>query len=230
MKDYAADFEKLLQEYRSKGVHFLHLNTSMRSLFFILDDSYYLTYRDDKKEIALIIMLEPRDDKHKPIYLYRTNDRSFDDWFADACKDFEDIPDKEFYHVPHYRNIYMNYINEAEKVPVKDFLAFIPKTNYNIINNYIIFEEIGTGLDKVGKNSKPMQDDTISAQIKYWLRFNEEEIKAFNYVIAELMKKFSAINLDAIEEIIPAHTSVRFVFDNGSIEVLKKILKESSEK
>ncbi len=226
MKDYAADFEKLLQEYRNNGIHFLHLNTSMRSLFFILDDSYYLTYRDDKKEIALSIMLEPRDDKHKPIYLYRTNDRSFDDWFSDVCKDFEELEDKEFYHVPHYRNIYMNYINENEKVPVRDFLALIPKTKYKILNNYIIFDEIGTGLDKVEKKYKTSQDSTMGAQIKYWLRFNEEEIKAFNYVIAEPLKNFSAINLDAIEEIIPAHTSVRFVFDNGSIEVLKKILKD----
>ena len=174
MKNYAADFEKILQEYRSNGVHFIHLNTATRSLFFILDDSYYLTYRDDKKEIVLSLMVEPRDDKHKPIYFYRTNERSFDDWFADACKDFDELKDKEFYHTPHYRNIYMNYINENEKVPVRDFLAVIPKTSYRIINNYIIFDEIGTGLDKVAGNYKTAQDDTMGAQIKYWLRFNEE--------------------------------------------------------
>ena len=228
MKDYAKNFAELLNEYRENGIHFLHLNTATRSLFFILDDSYYLTYRDDKKEIALSIMIKPRDDKHKPIYLYRTNDRNFDDWYADACRDFAEMPDKEFYHAPHYRDIHINYLNEDEKVPLRDFLGFIPKTKYKIINNYIIFDEIGTGFNKVEKNYKTAQDDTMGSQIKYWLHFNDEEIKAFNYVIAEPMKKFSAINFDAIDEIIPAHTNVRFVFDNGSVEVLKKILNEAN--
>ena len=68
----------------------------------------------------------------------------------------------------------------------------------------------------------------MGAQIKYWLHFNDEEIRAFNYVIAEPLKKFSAINLDAVTEIIPAHTSVRFVFDTGSVDVLKKILAEKN--
>lgn len=228
MKDYASEFEKILQFYRENGVHFLHLNTSQRSLFLILDDSYYLTYRDDKKEIVLSIMLNPRDNNHKPIYLYRTNDRSFDDWYSDVCKDFEIMPEKEFYHAPHYRDIYINYMNENDKVPLKNFLAVIPQTKYQILNNYIIFEEIGTGLDKVEKKYQAAQEDSMASQIKYWLHFNDEDIKAFNYVIAEPLKKFSAINLDAVTEIIPAHTNVRFVFDTGSVNVLKKILSETS--
>ena len=60
--------------------------------------------------------------------------------------------------------------------------------------------------------------------------YTEDEIKAFNYVSAEPMRKFSAISLDAVEEIIPAHIGIRFIFDNGSIEVLKKILKETQGK
>ncbi len=92
------------------------------------------------------------------------------------------------------------------------------------------FEEIGTGLDKVEKKYQAAQEDSMASQIKYWLHFNDEDIKAFNYVIAEPLKKFSAINLDAVTEIIPAHTNVRFIFDTGSVNVLKKILAETSIK
>ena len=144
----------------------------------------------------------------------------------DYASDFEDMPEKEFYHVPHYKDIHISYMNEDEKVPLKNFLSVIPRTTYKILNNYIIFDEIGTGLDKVEKRYQAAQEDSMGAQTKYWLHFNDEEIRAFNYVIAEPLKKFSAINLDAVTEIIPAHTSVRFVFDTGSVDVLKKILAE----
>ena len=56
---------------------------------------------------------------------------------------------------------------------------------------------------------------------KFWLRM--EDITPFNYILRDPVK-CPAINLAEIEEIIPAHTNIRFVFDDGSVRVLKQIL------
>lgn len=224
MKNYEKDFENLLNEYRGRGVHFIHLKTPEQNLFFVLDDSYYLTYRDDKKEISLSLKLRPRDENHKEIYFYNTNNRSFDEWFRDVSDEYENMDENSFYHHPHCRDIFINYVNEEEKVPLKDFLAVVPKTNYKIIGNYIIFDEIAGGLRKEKKSYKVGQADTMSSQIKYWLHFDEEEIQGFNYLPDNPCKSGTAINLDFLQEIIPAHTNVRFIFDDGSVKILKKIL------
>ena len=214
------EFAALLDEYRARDIHFLHLKTNERDWFFIIDDSYYLTYRDDKKEIVLSLKIVPRDDKHEDYYFYNTNNRPFDDWYNDVCEQFNRLDDKEFYHAPHYENIYINYMNEEEKVPLKDFLAVIPRTDYLIFGNYLLCDEIGSGLDK-NERAYKTDDSTIANQIKFWLRM--DDIKPFNYVLREPVNS-PAINLSQVNEIIPAHTSVRFIFDNGSVEVLKKIL------
>ena len=60
------EFAALLDEYRARDIHFLHLKTSLRDWFFIIDDSYYLTYRDDKKEIVLSLKFWLRMDDIKP--------------------------------------------------------------------------------------------------------------------------------------------------------------------
>ena len=225
MKNYEKDFEALLDEYRKRNIHFVHLKTATQDLFLILNDSYYLTYRDDKKEIAISLLLRPRDKDHEALYFYNTNNRRLDEWYQDVCEEYYDFEDNQFYHHPHYEDIYINYLNEDEKVPMKDFLAVIPKTNYKIIGNYIIFDEIAEGLTKEKKSYKVGQDDTMSAQIKYWLHFNDEDIQGFNYVPYSPQKPGTTLNLDALEMIIPAHTNVRFIFDNGSVKVLKEILK-----
>ena len=113
-------------------------------------------------------------------------------------------------------------MNEEEKVPLKDFLSVIPKTNYKIFGTFLLCDEIGSGLDK---KELPYKSDnsTIANQFKFWLRM--EDITPFNYILRDPVK-FPAINLAEIEEIIPAHTNVRFVFDDGSVRVLKQILED----
>ena len=115
-------------------------------------------------------------------------------------------------------------MNEDEKVPLKDFLAVIPRTNYKIFGSFLLCDEIGSGLDK---KELPYKTDnsTIANQFKFWLRM--EDIAPFNYVLREPVKS-SAINLAEIEEIIPAHTNVRFVFDDGSVRALKQILADKN--
>ncbi|MBQ7723877.1 MAG: hypothetical protein IJT57_06080, partial [Selenomonadaceae bacterium] len=54
-----------------------------------------------------------------------------------------------------------------------------------------------------------------------------EDIAPFNYILREPVK-CPAINLAEIEEIIPAHTNVRFVFDDGSVRALKQILADKN--
>ena len=225
-KNYQAIFENLLKEYRSRGIHFIHLKTDKRDLFFIIDDSYYLTYRDDKKEIALSIPLLPKDNKHEKIYHYNTNNRSIDEWYDNVNALYNMMSDKDFYNAPNFYDIQMNYLNEEEKVPLKDFLAVIPKTTYKLIGNYIIFDQIGCGLDKT-KKKYHVEESGITPLIRYWL--NEEEMSSFNYELREPINSL-AINFDDIEEIVPAHTNVRFVFDNGSVKVFKKILDKRNEK
>ena len=61
----AEQFEAMLDEYRAQNIHFLHLKTNTRDWFFIIDDSYYLTYRDDKKEIVVSWLVKPKDDAHE---------------------------------------------------------------------------------------------------------------------------------------------------------------------
>lgn len=215
-------FEALLDEYRAQNIHFLHLKTNLRDWFFIIDDSYYLTYRDDKKEIVLSWLVKPKDDSHEEFYFYNTNNRGFNLWYGDVIHEFDQMEDKNFYHEPYYEDLYFNYMNEDEKVPLKDFLAVVPRTNYKIFGDFLLCDQIGSGLDKNEKSYR-VNDSGISAQFKFWLNF--EDIKPFNYVLRDPMK-FPAINLSQIEEIIPAHTNVRFVFDDGSVRVLKELLKK----
>ena len=214
-------FEALLDEYRARDIHFLHLKTNLRDWFFVIDDSYYLTYRDDKKEIVLSWLVKPRDNSHEEFYFYNTNGRGFNQWYGDVVAEYDALDDKDFYNEPYYEDLYFSYMNETEKVPLKDFLAVIPRTSYKIFGNYLLCDEIGSGLDKREKSYKG-DTSSIGAQIRFWL--NTEEIKPFNYVLRDPVKN-PAINLGQIEEIIPAHTNVRFVFDDGSVRVLKELLK-----
>ena len=115
-------------------------------------------------------------------------------------------------------------MNEDEKVPLKDFLAVVPRTGYKLFSDYLLCDEIGSGLRKEERAYKS-DDSTIVAQFRFWLRL--EEIKPFNYVLEDPVKS-PAINLAEIEEIIPAHTNVRFVFDDGSVRVLKELLDKRS--
>ena len=70
-------FEALLDEYLARDIHFLHLKTNLRDWFFIIDDSYYLTYHDDKKEIVVSWLVKPKDTSHEEFYFYNTNNRGF---------------------------------------------------------------------------------------------------------------------------------------------------------
>ena len=189
----AEQFEAMLDEYRAADIHFLHLKTNLRDWFFVIDDSYYLTYRDDKKEIVVSWLVKPKDDKHE-----------------------------EFYNEPYYEDLYFNYMNEDEKVPLKNFLAVIPRTNYKVFGTFLLCDEIGSGLDKKELPYKS-EDSSIANQFKFWLR--REDIVPFNYILRDPIK-FPAINLAEIEEIIPVHTNIRFVFDDGSVRVLKELLKK----
>ena len=130
------------------------------------------------------------------------------------------MDDKEFYNEPFYQDIYFNYMNEEEKVPLKDFLAVIPRTDYMIFGDYLLCDEIGSGLDKKELSYKS-NDSTIANQFKFWLRL--EDITPFNYVLRDPVNS-PAINLNQIEEIIPAHTNIRFVFDDGSVRLLRELL------
>ena len=158
-------FEALLDEYRAKDIHFLHLKTNTRDWFFVIDDSYYLTYRDDKKEIVVSWLVKPKDNSHEEFYFYNTNGRSFNLWYGEVIAEFEAMDDRKFYNEPYYEDLYFNYLNEDEKVPLKDFLAVIPRTNYKIFGNYLLCDEIGSGFDKVEKSYKS-DTSSIGAQIR----------------------------------------------------------------
>ena len=213
-------FANLLEEYREQDIHFLHLKTNTRDWFFVIDDSYYLTYRDDKKEIVVSWLVKPKDNAHEEFYFYNTNSRGFNQWYGDVIHEYENMDEREFYHEPYYEDLYINYMNEDEKVPLKDFLAVIPRTSYKVFGTFLLCDEIGSGLDKDEKSYKG-DKSSIAAQFRFWTR--QEEIRPFNYVLREPVKS-PAINLAEIEEIIPAHTNIRFVFDDGSVRVLREIL------
>jgi len=217
-------FANLLEEYRERDIHFLHIKTNTRDWFFVIDDSYYLTYRDDKKEIVVSWLVKPKDNEHEKFYFYNTNSRGFNQWYGDVIAEYEAMPEKNFYHEPFYQDLYINYMNENEKVPLKDFLAVVPRTNYKLFGDFLLCDEIGGGLKKQERNYKS-DNSTLATQFRFWL--NLEEIKPFNYVLDEPIKS-PAINLAQVEEIIPAHTNVRFVFDDGSVRVLKQILADKS--
>ena len=220
----AEQFEALLDEYRARDIHFLHLKANLHDWFFIIDDSYYLTYRDDKKEIVVSWLVKPKDDKHEEFYFYNTNGRGFNQWYGDVIYEYDNMDEREFYHEPFYQDLYINYMNEEEKVPLKDFLAVVPRTNYKLFGDFLLCDEIGSGLDKDEKSYKG-DNSIIGAQFRFWTR--QEEIKPFNYILREPVKS-PAINLAQIEDIIPAPTNVRFVFDDGSVRVLKQILEDKA--
>ena len=157
-------FESLLQAYRESGVHFLNLKTARSEFFLILDDSYYLTYRDSSKEIAM-------------------------------------------------------------SIPLKDFLAVLHKTNCKFFGDYVMFDKTGERLEKIEKNYTNKEGVHIPAQIRNWLHFDEEEMKPFNFELVNPIENF-ALNLNCVEEITPSPYSAGFIFNNGSVQVLKKILED----
>lgn len=217
MKD---KFEALLQEYRHQNVHFLKLKTSYRDLFLILDDAYYLTYRDASKEIAVSIPIKPKNSSRAEVEHYNTNNRSFDEWFNHVWELYETMSDKDEYNPPNFVDIRINYMNEDEKVPLKDFLAVLPKTDYKFFSDYIFFEKIGEGFEKVEKDYR-VEESSINPLIRYWRHF--DEIKPFVYEPFNPVERL-AVNLYDILEIVPEYQSARFVFDTGSVQILKKLL------
>lgn len=217
-------FAELLDEYRAQGFHFLNIKTRHRDLFFVLDDSYYLTYRDTEKEIVFSLPLKPKDGvKAETLYYYNTNNRSLDEWYNDVIRaDYENMDDKEKYRPPHHNDIEISYLNEDQKVPLKKFLAMLPRTNYKVLGNMIFFDRIGSDVKKVERSYR-VEERSINPLIRYWL--NSEELKPSVY---ELINPVNAltINVDDIEEITGRPTSARFVFDDGSVKVLKDILND----
>lgn len=219
MKD---NFEILLKEYRRMDIHFLKIKTTSRELFFILDDGFYLTHRDASKEISISIPIKPKNSKLNEIEHFNTNNRNFDDWFNHVCELYETMSDKDEFFAPDFHDIRMNYLNEDEKVPLKDFLAVLPKTEYKFFGNFIFFSKIGEGFKKIEKNYH-VDESSINPIIRYWRHF--DEIKPFVYEYVNPIENLS-INLRDITEISPEYQSARFVFDNGSIKILKKLLND----
>ena len=218
-------FESLLKSYIEIGVHFLNLKTARKEFFMILDDSYYLTYRDSSKEIAMSIPLKPKVKGAETIHMFNTNSRPLDDWHKDVCDVYDIMSDRTEYQPPSYNDIHISYMNEDEKVPLKDFLAVLHKTNCKFFGEYVMFDKIGERLEKVEKAYTNKEGVHIPAQIRNWLHFDEEEMKPFNFEIVNPIENFT-LNLNYVEEITPSPYSTRFIFDNGSVQVLKKILED----
>ena len=222
-------FEQLLKAYRDINVHFLNIKTEIRELFMVLDDSYYLTYRDSSKEIVFSIPLKPKVKGGEVIYMYNTNNRHLDEWYDNVCEAYDIMSDRTEYQPPNYNDIHISYLNEEEKGPLKDFLALLPKTECKFFGNYVMFGNIGERLEKVEKAYTNKEGMHIPAQIRNWLHFDEEEMKPFNFEPVNPAENLT-INLNSIREITPSPYSVRFIFDDGSIRVLKKILQDSAAK
>ena len=215
-------FNELLDEYRRQGLHFLNIKTRHRELFFVLDDSYYLTYRDETKEIVFSLPLKPKPNSGaKLIYQYNTNNRPLDDWYDDAvCAEYAIMNDRDKYFEPDFRDIEISYMNEEQKVPLKKFLALLPRTNYKVLGNMIFFERIGSDVKRV-ERAYHTEERSINPIIRYWL--NSDEIKPSIYELVNAVEALT-INVDDIEEITGRPTNARFVFDDGSIRMLRDIL------
>ena len=215
-------FNELLDEYRKQGLHFLNIKTTRRDLFFVLDDSYYLTYRDASKEIVFSIPIKPKAGSGaKTIFQYNTNNRALDDWFDDVvCKEFAEMDDRDNYLDPNFNDIEISYMNEDQKVPLKKFLAVLPRTEYKVLGNMIFFKRIGSDVKKV-ERAYQTEERSINPLIRYWL--NSDEIKPSVYELVNPIEALT-INVEDIEEITGRPTNARFVFDDGSIRMLRDVL------
>lgn len=215
-------FTELLDEYRKQGFHFLNIKTRHRDLFFVLDNSYYLTYRDESKEIVFSIPIKAKPGSGaQTVYQYNTNSRSLDDWYDDVvCKDYAEMDDRDKYLAPDFNDIEISYMNEEQKVPLKKFLALLPRTEYKVLGNMIFFNRIGSDVKRVEK-AYHQEERSINPLIRYWL--NSEEIQPSVYELVNPVEALT-INVDDIEEITGRPTNTRFVFDDGSIRMLRDIL------
>lgn len=215
-------FTELLDEYRKQGFHFLNIKTRHRDLFFVLDNSYYLTYRDESKEIVFSIPIKAKPGSGaQTVYQYNTNNRSLDDWYDDVvCKDYAEMDDRDKYLAPDFNDIEISYMNEEQKVPLKKFLALLPRTEYKVLGNMIFFNRIGSDVKRVEK-AYHQEERSINPLIRYWL--NSEEIQPSVYELVNPVEALT-INVDDIEEITGRPTNTRFVFDDGSIRMLRDIL------
>ncbi len=213
-------FQQLLEEYRSMGIHFLKLVTKKKEYLLILNDSYYLTYWDDSEDVVYSIVIHPKQGVDKaPIEHCDMNHRNLDEWYKEVRQSFEAREDKDSYEPPHRRNIRISYVNEDEKVPLKDFLAVIPRTEYRTFGNFILFLEVGTGLRKTENSYYP--DEKSHPFINLWM--HRKEMRRLRYEL-EHPTQMVAIHTDDIREIYPAVYGARFAFDDGDVKVLRDVL------
>ena len=213
-------FERVLAEYRSLGVHFLKLVTDKQEYLFIMDDSYYMTYWEDNEDIVYSLTLQPREGSGaEPLEFYEMNHRNLQEWYQEAKKSFAARKDKELYEAPHRRNIRISYLNDDTKVPLKDFLDIIPRTEYRACGSFLLFLEMGTSLRKMEKIYRQGEDKLPSFLN---LCMHHKEIRRFTY---ELVHKEHMLSLheSAIKAILPADYGSRFVFDDGDIRVFRHI-------
>ncbi len=220
IKKEKTDFEKLLQEYRSMGIHFLKIYTTKREFLLILNDSYYMTQWDDSKDLVFSIKLNPKEGINKePIEHYDMNQRSLDEWYKEIRKAYDARPDKDDFEPPHRRNIRISYQGESEYAPLKDFVSIIPRTEYRIFGDYIMFLEIGTGLHRAEKYYR-VNDPNVKPVINLWL--NRKELRRFEFEL-EHAEQAITIHASDIKGIRPAMYGTRFAFDDGDVKILKDI-------
>ncbi len=214
--------KQILEEYRSMGVHFLKVTTWKKEYLLILNDSYYLTYWDDFEDIVYSIVIRPKEGtKKEPIEYCDMKHRNLNEWYKDVRTAFEARDDKDSYEQPHRRDIRIGYLNEDERVPLKDFVSIIPRTEYRIFGDYVLFLEIGTGLRKVEKSYHPAEKGPQF--ISLWM--HSHEMRRFRYELDHMIRMVT-IHTSDIREIVPAVCDARFAFDDGDVKVLKSILVE----
>ncbi len=213
-------FAQLLAEYRSLGVHFLKLVTDKQEYLFIMDDSYYMTYWEDTEDIVYSLTLQPKTGSGAaPLEFYEMNHRNLQEWYQDAKKSFAARADKDLYEEPHRSNIRISYLNDETKVPLKDFLDIIPRTEYRVCGSYILFLEMGTSLKKIEKVYHEGEEK--------WPAFlnlcmHRKEIRRFTYEQVHTEHMLS-LHESAIKSVLPADYGSRFVFDDGDIRVFRHI-------
>ena len=219
-KKEKSSFEQLLQEYRTMGIHFLKVVTTKKEFLLILNDSYYMTYWDDSQEVVFSIVISPKEGVAKePIEHYDMNQRNLDEWYKEVRRDFEARPDKDDYNPPHRKDIRISYMNEMERAPLKDFVAIIPRTEYRVFGDYIMFLEIGTGLKRAEKYYHA-NEPNVNPVIDLWL--NRKALRRFNYEL-EHVEQALTIHANDIKEIRPAVYGTRFAFDDGDVKILRDI-------
>ena len=82
--------------------------------------------------------------------------------------------DRDKYFEPNFKDIEISYINEEQKVPLKKFLALLPRTEYKVLGNMSFFNRSGSDVKKT-ERAYQTEERSINPQIRYWL--NSEEIK-----------------------------------------------------